>query len=369
MCSYMAMFPPKMPRVFIDWLTQPGDVCYDPFAGRGTLGLEACTSGRIGYLSDANPLAWVLSSAKVDPPIMSSINRRISALEREIVLGDVAEQPEHIRILFSDRTLAQLLWLRAELDTRRRVDRYILAVLLGVLHARADSSGRPAGLTVAMPNTFSMSPNYIGQYVRTHELQPPDVNVFDVLRRRLARFAPLPSSDHVRGQAWLHDATKPNSGPVADRRAKLIFSSPPYLEVMRYGKLNWIRLWLLNHEPSTVDAALFSSGSVSRYLEFIRPAVHRMREVLRDDGYVALVIGDVRRDEREIDLAAEVAAVCTKGTDMTVLGTIADALPVEHKVSRIWGGRKGQATKTDRILILGGPDALVLPHLPSMSWT
>ncbi|MBX3328698.1 MAG: hypothetical protein KF682_22720 [Nitrospira sp.] len=41
LCSYMAMFPPMLPRVFIEWLSKPGDVVYDPFSGRGTTLLES----------------------------------------------------------------------------------------------------------------------------------------------------------------------------------------------------------------------------------------------------------------------------------------------------------------------------------------
>lgn len=61
LCSYFAMFPPHVPRVFIEWLTKSGDVVYDPFSGRGTAPLEACRLGRVGVGSDANPLAYVLT--------------------------------------------------------------------------------------------------------------------------------------------------------------------------------------------------------------------------------------------------------------------------------------------------------------------
>jgi hypothetical protein len=63
LCSYFAMFPPQLPHVFIRWLTEPGDAVYDPFAGRGTVALEAVLSGRRAYASDANPLAVALSAA------------------------------------------------------------------------------------------------------------------------------------------------------------------------------------------------------------------------------------------------------------------------------------------------------------------
>lgn len=56
LCSYMAMFPPSIPHFFIRWLTEPGDVVYDPFSGRGTTVLEACLLGRRGLGSDANQI-------------------------------------------------------------------------------------------------------------------------------------------------------------------------------------------------------------------------------------------------------------------------------------------------------------------------
>ncbi|HLP20496.1 MAG TPA: DNA methyltransferase, partial [Chitinophagales bacterium] len=34
--SYRACFKPELPRFFIERFTQPGDVVYDPFNGRGT---------------------------------------------------------------------------------------------------------------------------------------------------------------------------------------------------------------------------------------------------------------------------------------------------------------------------------------------
>ena len=116
MCSYMAMFPPTMPHTFIRWLTDEGEVVYDPFSGRGTTVLEACLLGRVGLGSDASPLACVLSAAKAQPPDSKALDRRLAALRREYRAPSTAAVPEHIRILFSKKTLEQLVWLRAELS-------------------------------------------------------------------------------------------------------------------------------------------------------------------------------------------------------------------------------------------------------------
>ncbi len=46
MCSYLAMFPPRIPHYFIERFTRPGDRVLDPFSGRGTTPTQACVEGR-----------------------------------------------------------------------------------------------------------------------------------------------------------------------------------------------------------------------------------------------------------------------------------------------------------------------------------
>src|SRR4051812_20896915 len=124
MCSYMAMFPPTLPHYFVRWLTEEGDVVYDPFSGRGTTVLEACLLGRIGLGSDASPLAWVLSAAKAESPDARHLHRRLTELRRNYQKPRTKDVPGHIRLLFSKSTLQQLVWLRQEAQMHRKTDRY-----------------------------------------------------------------------------------------------------------------------------------------------------------------------------------------------------------------------------------------------------
>lgn len=367
LCSYMAMFPPAIPHTFIDWLTRPGDIVYDPFSGRGTTPLEACLMGRVGLGSDLNPLALALTAAKVSPPSKKALFRRLDDLRAKVRVMSTRREEEHVEMLFSQRTLGQLLWLRKNLETRRATDRFILASLLGILHANADSSGRPRGLTIAMPNTFSMAPGYVARYIRDHRLEPPRVDVLDVLEKRL-RNLELPDPDVFQpGAAWMQDASVLHDCD-AEQRAKLVFTSPPYLHVILYGKFNWLRLWLLGHERKVVDQKLFTSSSLPSYLEFMSNVLKAMRAQVRDDGYACFVIGDVRRVDTEINLAREVARHCVPSSGFEYLGIITDKLPIEHKVSRIWGENRGRATRTDRILVLGGPRARPPRRVPEIDW-
>ena len=56
--SYRACFKPQLPRFFIERLTQPGEVVYDPFMGRGTTVVEAAAPLPVSMLRTTSwPLA------------------------------------------------------------------------------------------------------------------------------------------------------------------------------------------------------------------------------------------------------------------------------------------------------------------------
>src|SRR5512143_729612 len=80
MCSYLASFPAALPHAFIARYTRPGDVVLDPFSGRGTTPLQAAAEGRIGVGNDLNPLAQVLTAAKLEPATPAEARTRLTAL-------------------------------------------------------------------------------------------------------------------------------------------------------------------------------------------------------------------------------------------------------------------------------------------------
>lgn len=366
------MFPPQVPHVFVRWLTRPGEVVYDPFAGRGTTPLEACRLGRIGWGSDANPLATALTVAKVDPPTFGELAERVEFLRSRYRRPSAVSVPDDIAMLYNCDVLAQLAWLRTTLDPRLRADRFVRATVLGLLHANFDPAKKPRGLSISMPNTFSMSPNYVRAYIREHALVPPDVDVFDMILEKAERLA-LPGTDATRGKAWAQLAQGAVHRRLRDRRAKLIFTSPPYLSVIKYGKYNWIRLWFLGEDPRDVDSRLIATGSPLKYLRFMSDVLGRLSAALDDDGYTCLMIGDVRErgTGRTTNLAEEVWRHSAQPRGWKKVALITDTVPVEHKVSRIWKANRGRATKTDRILVLAKSENArrKLPALDPIVWT
>jgi site-specific DNA-methyltransferase (adenine-specific) len=144
-------------------------------------------------------------------------------------------------------------------------------------------------------------------------------------------------------------------------RARLVVTSPPYLRVVKYGYYNWLRTWFLGFDARAIDAALDDAHHREPYLAFLRDVLAGLRPVLADDAVVVLVIGDVETDRGRrirggVGLAARVWEAAAEPEGYRLAGVALDDVAATRKMTKLWGDEAGQATKTDRILVLGATD-------------
>jgi len=360
-CSYMAMFPPQLPHYFISRFTEPGDIVLDPFSGRGTTPVQAMSQSRFGIGNDLNDLAYVLTRGKIANPSLKKVLKRLDELERGFAREDwlrVKEIPLKIRMIFHPETQRHLMYLRGELKWKEDdVDAFLTMVLMGAMHGAS-----PGFLSIPMPNTFSMGWGYVKKYIKKHNLKRPNRNAFEILRGRCERFlklGPLPGEGlAIQGDVRNLDI----SGEIEPGSVKMIFSSPPYLKVIKYGLYNWIRLWWLLGNYKEVDEKLDDAHSVGPYLEFMKEVFETTLPLLDpENGLACWVIGDVK----DLNLAKMVwDSVGSKfnGLDSNgdisrfrLLGIVDDEIRDVEKVTRIWNSKvdkSGKATPKDRILII-----------------
>jgi len=387
MCSYLAMFPAALAHAFIGRYSRPGDVVLDPFSGRGTTPLQACAEGRVGVGNDLNPMAYLLTAAKVEPPARAALTTRMSLLRVAYSLeasdwrslaaaaldprrsvpvavpgaggGETrSPMPAEVAMAFHPNTLAQVLFLRSTLRAQDPTDRFLIGALIGILHGRS-----PTYLSDIMPNTFSMAPRYVRDFVLRTGFQAADRDAFaclDAKLRRLLRQG-LPAQ---RGIAMLGDAR--DVGTRARRalrerslpdRARLVVSSPPYLRVVKYGYYNWLRLWFMGIDPDAVDRSLDDAHQLDAYLVFMRQTMADLRTALTDDAVVVLVIGDVELDRGKamaggVGLAETVWERAAAPEGYRLAGVALDDISAQRKMTKIWGVEAGRTTKTDRLLVM-----------------
>jgi site-specific DNA-methyltransferase (adenine-specific) len=357
MSSYLGGFPPSVPRRIIDNWVPPRTTVLDPFCGSGTTLLEARLSGRPSIGIDLNPLAVALAQAKAQSVTLDDALHRLADLARSFP-GDSALEavPEPLTVIFHERTLAQLCYLKQALNADLPEDLFIRGCLLGIMHGKHRRGGGTAYLSIDMPNTFSMSPEYVRRFVHTNGLTRPPVDAFAKLRERMrwllrdGALPPRPSTSVFQGDA----VRLPEILEIAGiRSVGAIVTSPPYLGILRYGAFNWIRLWFLGFTQFQIDRLLDGTDSLDIYLSFVSSFLASAARVVRTDGILALVIGDVIEAGQHVPLAVRLWDELGDLVPFELIEISKDDYDATSKTTRIWGdARKGRATPRDRILVL-----------------
>lgn len=362
MCSYLGAFPPALARSFIEMLSSPGDVVLDPFSGRGTTLLEARIAKRKILASDLNPIAIALTKAKSVNVKPEDLKLRIDELRSEYIeflyLPEANVQDEDIRLIYHPVTLAQLCYLRrAIVDSNDPVDQFLVGVVLGIMHGKERQDGTSGYLSISMPNTFSMSPGYVKRFVETKRLNRLGRNVFDIMTEKVERLFLHGGVTDDKCVVETLDAKALSDSEVFSQyrgKVKLIVTSPPYLDIVNYATQNWIRNWFiaLNPEFGRADD-LDDNLTLDKWIKFSDACTVQMKRMLAPDGVIVFVIGDVsRRSGTSISLAREYLRRVLHNSTFNFVGCFSDVIKDGAKTTRIWKETKGQATDTDRIVIL-----------------
>ncbi|MEW5724445.1 MAG: DNA methyltransferase [Thermodesulfobacteriota bacterium] len=149
--SYRACFKPQLLRFFLEMLTDPGDVVYDPFSGRGTTAVEAALLDRWVVANDVNPLSEILTRPRLEPPEPALVQKRLE----EIPFQEKETGDQDLSMFFHERTLSEILSLRNYLSGRRAegkedsLDRWIRMV----------ATNRLTGHSKGFFSVYSLPPN------------------------------------------------------------------------------------------------------------------------------------------------------------------------------------------------------------------
>lgn len=301
------MFPEQFVEEQVDDFTASGDLVFDPFSGRGTTVLQSLLMGREAASVDINPVAFCVSSAKAETPGLARLIRRIDELEDRALTATkrataaAAALPEFFRAAFSRRTLRDVLFLRASLAWKTsRIDRFLAALLLGILHGEMDKSERY--LSNQMPRTISPKPGYSVRYWKKHRLVAPNRDVFQRLREDAALRLRAPPENE--GRVALADARHSGSRLRSLRKqVQLVVTSPPYFDVTNFEEDQWLRLWFLGNAPHPTYRQVSKDDRYEvhdEYWRFLSEVWAGMKPLMKNDAVFVCRLGATGMKQREI---------------------------------------------------------------------
>lgn len=345
--SYRACFKPQLPRFFIDRLTKPNDVVYDPFMGRGTTLLEAALAGRRVVGNDVNPLSTMLIEPRLELPTQEAVRYRLDWIDWK----EKVELREDLLVFYHPETLQSLCVLRKhflsaiDLDA---ADRWIRMVAVN----------RLTGHSPGYFSVYSLPPNQAVSIKRQKKInadrnqtpEPRDVQAL-IEKRSQSLLASCDDKDRAAlakaAETALLMTDRASHTPLIESSSiDLVVTSPPFLDVVDYAGDNWLRCWFCGIDPDKVE--ITQASKLHEWRSAMASVFRELARVLKVGGHVAFEVGEVRNGT--IKLEETVIPVGMAAGLKPVLVAINDQ--EFTKTANCWGvdnGKKG--TNTNRIVV------------------
>ncbi len=348
--SYRACFKPQLPRFFIQRLTDPGEVVYDPFMGRGTTLVEAALLGRVPAGCDINPLSVVLTRPRLNPPASGQVEQRL----REIDFSRAAEMPEDLLVFYHPETLREICALKKYLLERNQggqadgIDDWIRMVAVN----------RLTGHSPGFFSVYTLPPNQAVSLVSQRKINearkqtPPRRSVPAIISRKsrqLLRDVDAGAGaalSGVCGRAQLLTRHCGSVPEIAAQSVSLVVTSPPFLNVVDYATDNWLRCWFIGVDPAAV--ALTVPKKLEEWRRVMTEVFRELNRILKPGGHVAFEVGEVCRGTVKLE---ETVVPC--GLEA---GLEAELILINDqkftKTANCWGvDNNDKGTTTNRIVV------------------
>lgn len=315
---YPATYIAAIPGTLIPAFTQKNDIVLDPFNGSGTTGVEAVRLGRKFIGIDTNPVALLMSEAKLHFPEPKSLRKQIDTIinESEDLFGTKqAEQHPHeeeLRAWYHPDTLFTLNRLLASiLETKNlQLKKCLLAIFSGILK-NTSSQGRhwgwvcdnvkPKPFEIVSKDALLTFRNAANEYLKLTELshKAVQVHVEGETRKQTRSRYNLLAGDCVA-----------NMKSIESEHVDFIMTSPPYYGVADYVKSQRLSyLWFDKDELAaerlgfrdfeklrSIESGARSNRSRKNshelYMNFIAAFFEQSFRILKKGSSMALVVGE-----------------------------------------------------------------------------
>ncbi|MFU8794243.1 MAG: DNA methyltransferase [Dethiobacteria bacterium] len=351
--SYRACFKPQLPQFFINLLTEPEQVVYDPFSGRGTTAIEAALNNRNFIANDINPLSKILCLPRLTPPSMRDLETRLAA----IPFDDSISPEIDLSMFYHPQTEVELLALRSYLLKKKEsgkedyLDRWIRMV----------ATSRLTGHSKGFFSVYTMPPNQAvsaerQRIINMRRKQSPEYrNVKKLIMRKsrqLVRNLTDEQLNYLKNaseSALFYEDNAADTYRIKPNSIDLTVTSPPFMDVVQYSDDNWLRLWFNSIDQEKLDNKITVVSRIEEWSLVMNEVLKELYRITRSDGWVAFEVGEVKSGR--IKLENEIIPLALK-TGFKCFGVLINSQNFT-KTSNIWGIKNNcSGTNSNRIVLL-----------------
>src|SRR5579862_2133153 len=348
--SYRACFKPQLPRFFIERLTGPKDVVYDPFMGRGTTPVEAALLGRTPVGNDANPLSIIMTRPRFRPPGLAEVAERLQA----IPLDDAADMPEDLLVFYHPQTLQGIsslkkyLLTRTAAQTRDSLEDWIALVALNRL------TGHSNGFfsVYTLPPNQAVSVKSQRKINEKRKQTPPRRDVPKLILKKSRQLLgdcnaeTFNTLSAVAPKAQLLTQACHSTPEIQSGSVSLVVTSPPFLDVVQYADDNWLRCWFIGVDAKSVRLTV--PKKLDAWQEAMSAVFRELYRVLKVGGHIAFEVGEVHGGKTKLEEAVLPCGVAAGLAPVLIL--INDQKFT--KTANCWGvDNNFKGTNTNRIVL------------------
>ncbi len=348
--SYRACFKPQLPRFFIERLTNPGEIVYDPFMGRGTTLIETALLGRVPFGCDINPLSAILTRPRLNPPTIEAVDERL----QEIDFSDFDEWPEDLLVFYHRDTLQQIVSLKKYLLARTAskeldsIDEWIRMVAINRL------TGHSSGFfsVYTLPPNQAVSVRSQMKINADRNQTPPKRSVPGII---LKKTRALLGDCHINDRDRVKNVfprslllTQPSSSTlqIPANSVSLVVTSPPFLDVVDYAGDNWLRCWFVGIDAKSVQ--LTTPRKLEEWQRAMTNVFRELHRVLKIGGHIAFEVGEIRGGKVKLEEATLPCGIAA--------GLKAELILINDqeftKTANCWGvNNNSKGTNSNRIVV------------------
>lgn len=350
--SYRACYKPQLPRFFIELLTEPGDVIYDPFGGRGTTAIEAGLLGRRAISNDVNPLSEILARPRLFPPTPAQIKERLNEIPQ---LPDARAEID-LSMFYHPNTEAEIVALRNYLRSRRdqaaedHLDDWI----------RMAATNRLTGHSVGFFSVYTLPPNQAvtpERQIKINEKRNQTPEYRDTRKIIVRKTHSLVKELDERQRTALRTCGETaiflcedarQTGAIPDSSVALTVTSPPFLNVVQYAADNWLRCWFNDIDVEQVAPRITMARNVAEWSEFTAEVFKELYRITKPGGWVAYEVGEVKGGEVKLEESV-IPAGLSAGFHCVAVVINEQSFT---KTANIWGvSNNSKGTNTNRIVL------------------